>query len=216
MRALERMDHKKIAVVLVDLQRGYCDPASDFAIKMGWDVSDADRVCREHVAFLESIRKILPPEQIIWLKMEEADDTFAANMAYGPGLSRGTFVPLCVRGTSGHDFHIVQPAPFEPQFLKFHFSGFHSEEFRNYLPMHGITQLAFTGVLRSRCVNATVIAASSLGYECILVDDLVSGPSNLQVEMQEHGKMTNFFYAQPIQSADFIERLQHSRRISGT
>lgn len=208
MRSSELINLQKIALVLVDLQRGYCDPHSDMARLLGWDVSDADKICHAHVPFLEAVRKLLPPKRILWLKMEEAEATLAENMAYGPHLGADVFVPLCVRGTPGHDFHIVQPAAGEPQFLKFHFSGFHSEEFRDHLKREGITQLAFTGVIRSRCVNATVIAASALGYECVLIDDMISGPRNLEIEMQEHGKLTKFFYAPPVQSGDFLRLLQ--------
>jgi nicotinamidase-related amidase len=206
MRDIELLNPKRLAVVLVDLQRGYCDPNSDAAQKLKWDVSDADRICRAHVPFLKSLRKILPPEKIIWLRMEEAPETYAPNTSYGPHCAKD-FVSLCVRGTAGHDYHMVHPGPNEPQFLKFHFSGFNNKDFGSHLEKTGVTQLAFTGVVSSRCVNATVVTASALGYECLLIKDLISGPKSLQLEMAEHEKMTTFFYAQSISADKFLSEL---------
>jgi nicotinamidase-related amidase len=207
MRDIRNLNPEKVAVVLVDLQRGYCDPNSDCAQLLGWDVKDADRVCRDHIPFLASLRQLLPSKQIIWLKMEEAATTYAPNAAYGPHLGDEVFAPLCVRGTSGHEFHVVIPVEGEPQFLKFHPSGFSNKEFRNYLEANGITQLVFTGVVSSRCVNATVVTASSFGYECVILNDLISGPTKLADEMREHEKVTTFFYAKPMKADDFIQYL---------
>lgn len=207
MRDIRNLNPGKVAVVLVDLQRGYCDPNSDCAQLLGWDVSGADQVCRDHVPFLAALRQLLPPSKIVWLRMEEAAETYAPNAAYGPHLGDDVFAPLCVRGTPGHDFHIVSPAEGEPQFLKFHPSGFSDRAFRDYLEEIGATQLVFTGVIGSRCVNATVITASSLGKDCVMLTDLISGPAKLADEMREHEKVTTFFYAQPLSANDFIQHL---------
>jgi nicotinamidase-related amidase len=208
MRDITSIDFDKIAVVLVDLQRGYCDPSSDAAIKLNWDVQDANRVCQAHVPFLAALRTTLRPAQIIWLRMEEAPETYAKNTSYGPHRAND-FVSLCVRGTPGHDYHIIQPAPEEAQFLKFHPSGFSNKNFRAYLEDHEIKQLAFTGVVSSRCVNATVVAASALGYECVLINNLISGPTEHQIEMNEHVKLTTFFYAQAVESDRFLNHLRN-------
>ncbi len=207
MQNIERLNPEKLAIVVVDLQRGYCDPTSDAAQKLKWDVSDAERVCQAHLPFLARLRRLIPAKRIIWLKMEEAAGTFAPNMHYGPHRTED-FAPLCVRGTTGHDYHIVSPTPEEPQFLKYHFSGFNNPDLHAYLQKEGISQLAFTGVVASRCVNGTLIAATSLGYECILIEDLVSGPMTYKTEMDAHLKMTTHFYALPLNSNRFLDYLE--------
>jgi nicotinamidase-related amidase len=174
-------------------------------VKLGWDVRDADRVCHAHAGFLAELRQLLPAERIIWLKMEEAALTYAANTVYGPG--HKDFVELCVRGTEGHDFHVISPMAGEAVFLKFHPSGFSNLDFANYLKEKGIMQLVFTGVLQSRCVNATLITASSMGFECVALVNLLAGPAHLADEMKEHAKLTRFFYALDLNSKDFLARL---------
>ena len=214
MRTPALIDPARIAVVLVDLQRAYCDPASDAAARLGWEVSAAEQVCRAHGPFLESLRALLPPERILWLAMEESPITYATNTAYGPALApdptRNSFVALSIRGTPGHDFYLVRPAANEPVFLKVHPSGFSNLDFRLHLDAYQITQLALTGVIGSRCVNATAITASSLGYQCLWIGDLIDGPAHLALEMKEHLKVTTFFYASLISSQDFVDLLTNS------
>ena len=214
MKNIERLDPAHLALVLVDLQQGYCKPGSDWEKNIGGDVSGAEQVCRDHVAFLEAARDMFPSRRIIWFQMEEAANTLAPNMHYGAHLGDKIFAPLCVRKTEGHKFHIVEPEPGEPVFLKFHMSGFSNRDFIAHLEKNGITQLAFTGVIESRCVNATILGASERGYECIALRDLMGGPADLAAEMAEHRKVTDFFYSLPLQSGDFIARVRKARAVS--
>ena len=206
MKSLSALDIKKSAIVIVDLQKGYCDPQSDCANLLGWDVSGADAVAQMHVDFLKTVREIYPSERVIWLRMEEAAHSYAQNTPYGPHLGDG-FAELCVRGTAGHEYHIAKPQRGEPEFVKFHASGFSSKEFSRYLESQNITQLIFTGVIASRCVNATLVAASALGYGCIILNDLVAGPSHIPEEIEQHMKVTGMFYAVRTSSLQFIDKI---------
>lgn len=141
--------------------------------------------------------------------MEEKAETYASNTFYGP--HRKEFVELCVRGTKGHDYHVVRPEKGEAEFLKFHPSGFSSKDFSRYLEEHGITQLVLTGVITSRCLNATVVAGSALGYECVIVEDLTAGPSHLSDEITQHLNLTCAFYAQRVSSGQFISKMNDLR-----
>jgi nicotinamidase-related amidase len=206
MRSIEQLDPRKLAIVIVDLQKGYCDPTSDCAVRLGWNVKAAERVCHQHVTFLAAARKLLPPRRIIWLRMEEHPDTIAANLYYMGGIRRDEI--LCERGTPGHDFHIVRPKRGERKFLKFNFSGFSSDRFRHYLEGEGINQLAVTGVVTSRCRNATILGASERGYKVIALTDLMGGPKQLAAEMRGTNNFTHTLIAMPMHSREFIAHLQ--------
>jgi len=216
MRSLELLDPRKAAAIIVDLQRGYCDPTSDAAQEpLRWDVARADAICRLHVQYLTDLRTLLPAKQIIWSQMEEAPETYAWNYFYGPTGDRAhDFVPLCVRGTPGHDFHVVAPAPGEHHVFKIQHSIFsmHTPEaagLDSYLKGLGVSQLIFSGVILSRCVNASVLVASSyLGYECIVLSDLTGGPKQLEEEMAQHLNVTGSFYANVRTSAEVLEQLR--------
>lgn len=200
---IEHLNPARLGIVLMDLQRGYCDPASDCAVKLGWDVGAADAICKAHVPFLESARKILSPKQFIWFQMEEHPHSLPPNLR-GSGSFLNEEEALCVRGTEGYDFHIVAPAAGEAVFPKFHPNGFHSAAFRDYLAQHGITQLAFTGVIGSRCVNATIISAAERDFECIALTDLIGGPARFHAEIETHLKVTTHLYALPLRGEELV------------
>ncbi|MDR3423788.1 MAG: isochorismatase family protein [Alphaproteobacteria bacterium] len=206
MFTIDKIDVKKLGLVIIDLQRGYCEQGSDCSVKLGWDVHDSELICRAHEPFLEKMRGILPPSRIMWFQTEEHPATMAPNIVYG-NFGLEIEYALCVRGTEAYDFHIVHPQPEEPVFQKFHYNGFSSVDFRKYLKSQGIQQLAFTGVVASRCVNATIISAAERGYECIALSDLVGGPAHLKDENDAHMKLTTTIYALGMTSGSLIDRL---------
>ncbi len=203
----EKIDASKTALVIIDLQRGYCDPTSDLFTKLGWDTHDAELVCRAHQPFLEKIREVLPPERIIWFQMEEHPSTTPQNLTFCNG-KLCEEEALCVRGTEGHDFHIVGPCPGEAVFQKFHYNCFAVQEFRDYLQVQGIQQLSFTGVIGSRCVNSTIISAAERGFECIALTNLIGGPARFKDEIRIHMQVTTSLFAIPMLSDDFMNRLK--------
>lgn len=210
MLSIETLDPQRTALVIVDLQRGYCDPTSDCATKLKWDVQHAEDICRRHLPFLARLRTILPSSHIIWFQMEEHPATFAPNLHCG-----GTAIPLdetlCVRGTPGHDFHLVAPEKGEAVFQKFHYNGFHCAAFRDYLDQHGFTQLVFTGVVGSRCVYSTLMSASERGYSCFVLPDLIGGPGALRQEIETYMNVATQFYARSLASEEFLA-LMDARR----
>lgn len=111
------------ALLVIDLQRGYCDPSSDCAVKLGWDVSAADKLCHDAVDFIDQARLHLPAHNIIWTQMSEAKGLrgYASNSPYAESED---FVELCVEHTRGHGFHVVKPEFGEARFLKNHPSAF--------------------------------------------------------------------------------------------
>ncbi len=205
MRSIEDLNIQKFGIVIIDLQKGYCAPGSDAERHLGWDVRDAEKVCMRHVPFLKALRKQLQPHQIIWFRTEERPETFARNLHVG-ALMRAEEA-LCVIGTSGHDYHIVAPNPGEATFEKTHFNGFSVDAFKSHLASHGIEQLAFTGVVGSRCVSATATSAAERDMGCILITDLIGGPTKLKTEMKHHLNALSFS-ALPMRASNFLKVLK--------
>ena len=182
-----KINFNQVALIIVDLQKGYCDPESDCAQRpLDWDVSAADEICKLHVPFLEAVRKVLPPENIIWTQMEEHPDTYAEN---SPAKYDSDFVNLCVRGTPGHDFHVVAPIKDEAVLFKTHPSAFYEEariitpsnkgmDLNAYLKELDIETTVLTGVIESRCVHATISGASERRFHPLALRDLIGHPRN--------------------------------------
>lgn len=207
MYSLESLDPAKLGLVIMDLQKGYCDPASDCATKIGWDVREAEAICEAHRSFLPQARKLLSPSRIMWFQMEEHPRSIAPNLRRSSGFLTEE-ESICIQGTTGHDFHLVQPATGEAVFQKFHPNGFTSAAFCDHLLRQGITQLAFTGVIGSRCVNATIISASERGFACMALTDLIGGPALFRQEMEIHLRVTTHLYALPLTAQEWMTAVE--------
>lgn len=186
-------------------------------------------VCERHLPFLAELRTLLPPRQIIWTHMEEHEDTLAPNLPVYPNAGPRRF---CVRGTPGFDYHIVQPAQSEAEVLKFHLSAFHKDaqihivapdgtpankvESSDAVPLHaylqnlGIDTIAFTGVFATRCVYASIVGASTLGYNCVCLSDLVGVPGGafFEREKETHDLTQNMLYSYALSSQEFLSGLR--------
>jgi ureidoacrylate peracid hydrolase len=57
---------------------------------------------------------------------------------------------------------------------KHRLSGFWDNELDSVLRNLGITTLMFTGINLDRCLFATLMDASFLGYDCLVVEDATS------------------------------------------
>lgn len=220
------------AVIIVDLQKGYCDPEGDAAMRLQWNCKPLDEACKRHVPFLKELRDVLQPDHIIWARMEERRETAPLNL---PARVDPEFVPLCVRGTKGFEYHVVFPVEGEKEVFKTHPSAFHvdarlypvegkkgaNDSFRNshgrlddYLKSIKVNVVAFTGVLGSRCVFGSIAGASILGYHCVCLDDLVAVPGGDDFALEEatHHITRGLFYAYSMTSRDFLDVLRDQKR----
>jgi nicotinamidase-related amidase len=219
------LDPKKTALVIIDVQKGYCKAGSDCTQPpLNWDVSAADNVCRAHIDFLTAVRTILPPENIIWTRMEETRSTYANNSPYRES---EYFVDLCVRGTEGHDYHLVEPQNGEVEMFKTHPSAFsvytsivqptanEGMDLHTYLQYLGVENVAGTGVIESRCVHSTFNGASERGYNCYALQDLMGAPvkpNRGKASMDEESTVIRQiqypFLARQSNGAEFIRALK--------
>ena len=69
---------------------------------------------------------------------------------------------------------------------KHRFSGFWDNELDSVLRNRDVTTLVFAGINTDRCVFATLTDASFLGYDCVLLSDVVATPSPAYVTDAVH------------------------------
>jgi nicotinamidase-related amidase len=226
------LNRSKTALLISDLQKGYCEVGGDIAKALGWDCSPLHEVCERHLSFLAEVRNLLPPEHIIWTHMEENEETLAPNL---PMDRHADFHRLCLRGTLGFDYHLVAPEPHEREILKTHLSAFHKDArvraagsdafaptdsktekddpapaLHAYLHEKGIDTIAFSGVFATRCVYANIIGGSTFGYNCICLSDLVAVPRSafFERERKAHDLTQNMLYSYPLSSQEFLSALR--------
>lgn len=181
------LDLNRTGVVVVDMQNDFCARGGWFDLK-GFDLEPVRRPIPTLSRLLPRLRRAgvtvfwvnwgnrrdianLPPSVI------HAGSPDGRQPAYGDPRP-GDGEPILVAGAAGAA--VVEELAVEPRDIlinKTRFSGFQDSDFDGVLRNRQITTLLFTGINIDRCVFATLMDASFLGYDCLLVEDATSTPS---------------------------------------
>jgi nicotinamidase-related amidase len=172
------------------MQNDFCSKGGWFAEK-GADVSVPHRIVPALQKLLIAFRAAGAP--VFWLNWGNRPDSadlppslLHAGKPHGTGPGYGDVLPsgkdpVLVRGS--HGAAVIDTLKAEPSDIFVHktrFDGFIDNEFDSILRNRNITTLAFAGINTDRCVFATLIHASFLGYDCILVQDACATSSPVQ------------------------------------
>lgn len=184
------LDVARTGLVVVDMQNDFCSKGGWFAEK-GADVSVPHRIVPALQKLLIAFRAAGAP--VFWLNWGNRPDSadlppslLHAGKPHGTGPGYGDVLPsgkdpVLVRGS--HGAAVIDTLKAEPSDIFVHktrFDGFIDNEFDSILRNRNITTLAFAGINTDRCVFATLIHASFLGYDCILVEDACATSSPIQ------------------------------------
>ena len=148
---------KKPALVVVDVNRGFTDPASPL-------VCDLEDVVAAIARLLVAFRKAgLPIAYTTVAYDEAAKQAAAAFIAKVPALltleSGSVWAEIDPR---------IPPLSDEPVFTKLWASAFFGTPFASFLTAHGCDALVVTGASTSGCIRATVVDALQHGYRPVV------------------------------------------------
>ncbi len=161
------VDLAATAMIVIDMQNRFCRESSE---RMS-DLPTAKPIA--------PLQRLLPNMRdrrvpVIWLHWGNRADklNIAPGGMYASARDGGLRPPMLEKGS--WDAGIVAPLTAEPGDIhvdKYRISGFFDSELDSVLRNMRITTLLFAGVNIDQCVNATLIDAHCLGYDCILVAD---------------------------------------------
>ena len=155
-----QFDPEATAVVVVDMQNGFCHedgslyaPGSEAAIDPCRDLVDRARDDGVGVVFT---RDVHPPEQF-----EDAHyyDEFER---WGEHVVEGSWEAELVDGLDPEEDDLV---------VKHTYDAFHETQLEGWLDAHGIDDLVFCGTLANVCVLHTAGSAGLRDYRPVLVED---------------------------------------------
>lgn len=152
---------RRPALVIVDLQNGFTDPACPVG-------GDLTHVVEATVLLLRAARDRGIPVAYTAVGFHASRADGAAWLRKMPGLA------ALVEG--GHWCEIdprVQPSEGEPVWVKRASSAFFSTPLQTFLIGHSVDTLIVTGCVTSGCVRATVVDAVSYGYRVIVPEECV-------------------------------------------
>jgi nicotinamidase-related amidase len=216
------LDVARTGLVVVDMQNDFCSKGGWFAEK-GADVSVPHRIVPTLQKLLVAFRAASAP--VFWLNWGNRPDNadlppslLHAGKPRGTGPGYGDMLPsgrgpVLVRGSQGAA--VIDTLKAEPSDIfvdKTRFDGFIDNEFDSILRNRSITTLAFTGVNTDRCVFATLIHASFLGYDCVLVEDAceTSSPAHCTEAVMF---LVHLLYGFTVDSGDLIKGLTENSKV---
>ena len=213
------LDVARTGLVVVDMQNDFCSKGGWFAEK-GADVSGPHRIVPALQKLLTAFRAASAP--VFWVNWGNRPDNanlppslLHAGKPHGTGPGYGDMLPsgegpVLVRDT--HGAAVIDTLKAEPSDIFVHktrFDGFVDNEFDSILRNRNITTLAFAGINTDRCVFATLIHASFLGYDCILVEDACETPSPVQCT-EAVTFLIRLLYGFTVTTGDLIKGLTES------
>jgi maleamate amidohydrolase len=153
---------RRPALVVVDVNRGFTDPASPL-------VCDLDGVVVAIGSLLEVFRAADLPVAYTTVAYDEAArrsaEAFIAKVPALLTLEAGSnWVEIDAR---------IAPRPGEPVFTKLWASAFFGTPFASFLAAHGCDGLVVSGASTSGCVRATVVDALQHGYRPVVPREAV-------------------------------------------
>ncbi|WP_227308258.1 cysteine hydrolase family protein [Acidisoma cellulosilyticum] len=175
------LDLTKTAIIVVDMQNDFCHPEGWLG-HIGVDVTPARAPIPHLAKLLPALRKADVP--VLWLNWGNRPDRLNLPPkllhVYKPtGIGTGIGDPL-----PGSGAHVLEdgswsaavvdelaPEPGDIHVAKFRMSGFWDTELDSILRNLAVTTLLFAGVNVDQCVLGTLLDASCLGYDCILLED---------------------------------------------
>ncbi|MCB8876327.1 isochorismatase family protein [Acidisoma silvae] len=175
------LDLARTAIIIVDMQNDFCHPQGWLG-HIGVDVTPARTPIPHLAKLLPHLRAQNVP--VLWLNWGNRPDRLNLPPkllhVYKPsGTGTGLGDPL-----PGSGAHVLEdgswsaavvdelaPEPGDIHVAKFRMSGFWDTELDSILRNLGVTTLLFAGVNVDQCVLGTLLDASCLGYDCILLED---------------------------------------------
>jgi maleamate amidohydrolase len=150
------------ALLVVDVNRGFTDPASPL-------VCDLDDVVAAIARLLDAFRSAGMPVAFTTVAYDEAGKRAAVVFI--------TKVPALLTLEAGSEWveidPRVAPVPDEPIFTKLWASAFFGTAFASWLATEGCDSLVVTGASTSGCVRATAVDALQHGYRAIVPREAV-------------------------------------------
>lgn len=176
-RAFHRLDPRRTALLVIDMQHAFMDPGASLGVPTAWDILPnvrsllhACRAAKVPVIFTEFVS--LPEVPTL-----RKDPFGPEHLAAAPGAPTGWGLPSssCIPGTSGPEspdtIEQLKPLPGEPVVHAHNLDKFHGTPLDTILRSLDVNHLLVTGILADLCVMATVFRANTLEYRVTVIRD---------------------------------------------
>jgi nicotinamidase-related amidase len=177
---VHRLDPKRTALLVIDMQRGFMDPDASMLVPRAWDVVPA---IKKMVDFCRSVRipviftEFVAAPEVPTLREDPFGPEHMVPVRGGPsgwGLRSGN----CLLGTKGPEspdtIDDLKPLPGELVVAGFSVDKFYGTNLDLALRGQDIRYLMITGIMADICVNATLLSATIREYRVTALTDCIT------------------------------------------
>ncbi len=197
---MEKLDPKKTALIVIDIQNGFCSPKGSFAIK-GVNISQIIIMVPKLVKFIETLKKkgIL----VVYTKQIENYRDSPENVKRLFIRSFKNFNPHATKNNFEGKFYKVKPGKDDIIIEKKTWDAFSNPKLNRILKKEKITHLTIAGIFTNVCVESTARRAFTEGYDVIIPKDLVA--------VSKHNWLLHKYSLKPMEK--YIAQVAHSKEI---
>lgn len=197
------LEPKQTAVLVIDVQRAYCDENETLARMLNLNMTPVREVVPYIGEFVREARQYVP---IVWTRTVEDPDLSPGNIATK---MRAEGTPaISTPGKPSFEYYEIKPEQNDKEIIKDSYGTFESREFQKYLQNSGIRTLVFTGFWRSRCVKNTMGDALDRGYHVVHAQDLTANPidpkGEFEIESEATLSIVNHILGYNVNSQDIL------------
>jgi ureidoacrylate peracid hydrolase len=199
-------DIGKSAVLVVDIQKGYCSPQGSIA-KLGYGVSHFSKLIPRISKFIDNARKL--GVQVIFTRMIEDP----AYMEINAKLKMKSVNASAITSPDTLDFEYfkVSPEKGDLEIVKNSYDSFSNKKLEKFLKKKKISNLVILGAYSDVCVDSSVRSAFTKGYNVIVPKDLIGTVEERSAHMDNSVDIWNKFFAHVLSSSNIL-RLWGSKK----
>lgn len=187
------VDPKTTAVIVIDIQNDYCAPSGKIAKEIGLDVTALQSTVPHLIEFVDKSREMELP--IIFTQMIEDPEYMAENAKLKKeGRS------LCTPDTEGFEYYQIQPKEGDYELIKKTYDAFSNPELEEILKKHNIKNLIIIGAYTAICVDSTIRAGFTRGYNIVVPEDLVGMPEERAYQQKAAIDVWKLIFAHVVKS----------------
>lgn len=164
-----RLDPKKTALIIVDVQVDFCSSEGKSA-KYGGGLSHMQKMLPSLRSFQEKISQ--NGLMTIFTRYISREKDRPPNIELLTSLSK--LFPVCVEGTIGAEIYELHPSTKDLVIDKLYYDAFAGTTLLEELRNKGIQNILVTGVWTEICVDTTAKRALAEGFNVVVLRDLVS------------------------------------------
>lgn len=217
-----QVDFARSALLVIDMQNDFLDPAGWFASVRGADVSTLSTVIPQINALSAGFRnKHAPVIHLNWgvradlanlpANVVDKGSSCGRAIGYGDSIESGD---VLVQGSWGAaSVSAIEKHATDIDISKHRLSGFRDNELDQTLRRLGVSTVFYTGVNLDRCVFATLMDGCFQGFDAVLVEDATTTVSPAPVS-ESITYLIRLLYGFTASSTDVIDALEVAENTS--